>query len=76
MAEGLRVTREDVGLPGSSSQESDTAPLDLRAVREKAERSAIVSALARTNNNIAKAAEELGVSRPTLYDLMNRLMIK
>ena len=53
-----------------------TSDLDLRAVREVAERQAVVAALARTDSNIQKAAELLGVSRPTLYDLMRRLGIK
>ena len=44
--------------------------------REHAERQAIVAALARSNGNILKASEILGVSRPTLYDLMHRLAIK
>jgi two-component system NtrC family response regulator len=77
MAEGDRLTCDDLGLPapraGSASQASD---LDLRTVREAAERQAIVGALARTNGNIVKAAELLGVSRPTLYDLMHRLGLK
>jgi two-component system NtrC family response regulator len=51
-------------------------PLDLRAVREEAERKAVIAALARANNNVLKAAELLGVSRPTLYDLMHRLGLK
>jgi two-component system NtrC family response regulator len=78
MSEGQRVTREDVGLDADADAPAATEPplMDLRAVREAAERKAIVAALARSNNNIAKAAETLGVSRPTLYDLMNRLMIK
>jgi two-component system NtrC family response regulator len=50
--------------------------LDLRSVRDAAERQAVVAALARSNNNIVRAAEILGVSRPTLYDLMRRLAIK
>jgi two-component system NtrC family response regulator len=50
--------------------------LDLRAVRDSAERGAIVAALGRVNGNIVKAAELLGVSRPTLYDLMHRLGLK
>jgi len=41
-----------------------------------AERAMVVTALARTNGNLAKAAELLGVSRPTLYDLMRRLTIQ
>jgi two-component system, NtrC family, response regulator len=77
MADGDRLTCDDLGLPppkaGSDSPNSD---LDLRTVREAAERQAIVGALARTNGNIVKASEMLGVSRPTLYDLMKKLSIK
>jgi transcriptional regulator of acetoin/glycerol metabolism len=40
------------------------------------ERQAVLGALARSNGNIVKASELLGVSRPTLYDLMRRLSIK
>lgn len=78
MADGNRVTCEDIGLanPAQASDDLDKSLFDLRSVREKAEREAIVSALARTNGNIAKASELLGISRPTLYDLMNRLVIK
>ena len=50
--------------------------LNLRAIRDKAERGAVVTALARTNGNIVKASELLGITRPTLYDLMNRLAIR
>ena len=56
--------------------EGGAAELDLRAAREAAERQAIVAALARANGNIVKASELLGVSRPTLYDLMKKLAIK
>ncbi|TDP74589.1 PEP-CTERM-box response regulator transcription factor [Roseateles toxinivorans] len=78
MADGNRVGCDDIGLPSPETllDEGEKGVLDLRTVREKAEREAIVSALARTNGNIAKASELLGVSRPTLYDLMNRLVIK
>lgn len=78
MAEGGRITAVDLGLPAGLTVEQDPAPvdLDLRRVREVAERQAILSALAWTDSNIAKAAELLGVSRPTLYDLMNRLSIR
>jgi two-component system NtrC family response regulator len=79
MADGGRVTAEDLGLPvpGAPAVADDAASdLDLRKVREAAERQAILAALARTNSNIVKASELLGVSRPTLYDLMHRLAIK
>ena len=44
--------------------------LDLRAARESADRSAIAQALARAEGNISNTAKLLGVSRPTLYDLL------
>jgi two-component system, NtrC family, response regulator len=81
MADGQRVGTEDIGLPvpgASGDAEGNDAErdLDLRTVREAAERQAIIAALARANSNIAKASEILGVSRPTLYDLMHKLAIK
>jgi two-component system, NtrC family, response regulator len=78
MAEGQRVTAEDLGLRSAEDPENDKngSSLDLRTARENAERTTVVAALARTDGNIAKAAELLGVSRPTLYDLMHRLVIK
>jgi two-component system, NtrC family, response regulator len=78
MAEGPRVTAEDIDLPvpGATDVAVESPDLDLRTVRENAERQAIIAALARANSNIVKASEILGVSRPTLYDLMHRLAIK
>jgi len=78
MADSERVTCADLGLPfaGDGAEKPDRPDLDLRTAREAAERQAIVTALARSNGNIVKASEMLGVSRPTLYDLMRRLTIK
>jgi two-component system, NtrC family, response regulator len=78
MADTDRLTCEDLGLPSPASDDgsAERSDLDLRTVREAAERQAIVAALARSNGNIVKASEILGVSRPTLYDLMRRLSIK
>lgn len=60
--------------------ELDTAPVermsyDLKGIREKVERQAIVRAISHVNGKIAPAAELLGVSRPTLYDLIKKLNI-
>ena len=73
MADGQQITAEDIGL-----QNLNTASefIDLRQVREDAERRAVALALARADGNMVRAAEILGISRPTLYDLMHRLGLK
>ena len=77
MADGARVGAADLGLPGSAPATDALDDLvDLRTARERAERAAVVAALARTGDNVARAADLLGVSRPTLYDLLHRLAIK
>jgi two-component system NtrC family response regulator len=73
MADGNAITVADVGL-GSSDDPADT--LNLRQVREHAERNAVLRVLGRVNGNLSKAADMLGVSRPTLYDLMHRFGLK
>jgi two-component system NtrC family response regulator len=45
-------------------------------VREQAEMNAVLRALGRSNGNLSRAADLLGVSRPTLYDLMHRFGLK
>jgi len=75
MADGTQITRDDVGLT-SAKPEDDGNSLDLRVIRDNAERGAVIAALGRVNGNMVKAAELLGVSRPTLYDLMHRLGLK
>ena len=70
MAEGKLVSAEDLTL----AQPADGGViLPLREVRQKAEAAAVQRALAITSGNISKAAELLGVTRPTLYDLMERI---
>lgn len=67
MADGKRVTAADLDLDEAAA---DADPISLRAVREAADRAAIRRALARTDGNISGAAKLLGISRPTLYDLL------
>ena len=74
MADGSHITREDIGL--ESEVVDGVEYIDLRKVRDDAEREAIVIALGRTNGNLLRTSEILGVSRPTLYDLMHRLGLK
>ena len=75
MADGNQISREEVGLNPPEASENDGS-LDLRAIRDNAEKRAIIAALGRVNGNMVKAAELLGISRPTLYDLMHRLSLK
>ncbi len=72
MTEGKRVTAEDLSLERSETGDS---VLPLREVRQRAESEAIQRALAITGGNISKAAELLGITRPTLYDLMQRTTV-
>ncbi len=66
MAEGKLVTAADLDL----APPADIAGLNLRAAREAADRRAIGRALAQVDGNISGAARLLGISRPTLYDLL------
>ena len=75
MADGNQITADDIGLTVMGGGEDDRS-LDLRVLRDAAEQRAVIAALARVNGNIAKAADLLGVSRPTLYDLMHKLGLK
>lgn len=74
MAEGSQITAADLGFETEDNTELEA--LKLRQVRDAAERRAVISVLGRANGNIAKAADILGVSRPTLYDLMHRFGLK
>ena len=73
MAEGRQVTAVDLGLA-----EADVSPpnLNLREVRREAETRAIRRALATSNDNVSQAAKLLGITRPTLYDLMEKYGIQ
>jgi two-component system NtrC family response regulator len=72
MAEGKFVTAADLGLAVVDSPPS----LNLRVVRQSSETNAIRQALTRTSGNISRTAELLGVTRPTLYDLMAKYGIR
>ena len=66
MSEGPLVAARDLDQAPPEAVNS----LDLREARRRAERDAIEMALAHSEGNISKAAKLLGVSRPTLYDLV------
>jgi len=75
MSDGKWVTAADLDLPGSRESAAEPLPINLRAAREVADRRAIRQALSRTENNISGAAKLLGISRPTLYDLMKQYQL-
>jgi two-component system NtrC family response regulator len=69
MTDGPLVTAADLDL---ASGEDDAKSLDIRSARARAEREVIQLALAQASSNLSKAAKLLGISRPTLYDLMQQ----
>ena len=69
MADGKFVTAADLGI---AVGEEETLSLNLREVRQQSESKAIRVALTKSYGNISKAAEMLGITRPTLYDLLNK----
>jgi two-component system NtrC family response regulator len=73
MSEGQRITTADLEL--ESLTPGRRPGLTLKQAREAVEKEVIERALARHKSKISRAAEELGVSRPTLYDLMEKLGI-
>jgi two-component system NtrC family response regulator len=74
MADGPRVSAEDLGLEAASSTGQEG--LNLRQAREEAEKRAIRNALALCEQRIAQAADMLDVSRQTLYDFMEKYALK
>jgi two-component system NtrC family response regulator len=69
MADGKLITAEDLDL---APRDEGSLPVNLKAAREEADRRVIRQALARTESNISSAARLLGISRPTLYDLLKQ----
>ncbi|HEX7876905.1 MAG TPA: PEP-CTERM-box response regulator transcription factor [Sphingobium sp.] len=74
MADGKLVTAADLDLDGDRMAGNDV--VNLKAAREMADRRAIRRAIARTDGNISGAAKMLGISRPTLYDLLKQYQMQ
>jgi len=74
MADGKLVTAADLDFQGSTTAEVEMS-INLRAAREVADRRAIRQAMSRAENNISGAAKLLGISRPTLYDLLKQYQL-
>ena len=75
MTSGARVTAKDLELEESQGVVFSDAQLTLKQARENVEREMIQQSLKRNSGRITSAAAELGISRPTLYELMEKLQI-
>ncbi|RPH66374.1 MAG: PEP-CTERM-box response regulator transcription factor [Burkholderiales bacterium] len=73
MADGNTIRTDDLGLDTPGAQ---AVLPSLRQAREEAERQAVLKVMAHVDGNVARAADLLGVSRPTLYDLLNRFGLR
>ncbi|MEN6509232.1 MAG: PEP-CTERM-box response regulator transcription factor [Smithella sp.] len=72
MSEGKKITLEDLEMQSVAGVKQSIL---LKDARENLEKELILKAIARNENNLTKAASDLGISRPTLYDLMGKLGI-
>jgi two-component system NtrC family response regulator len=75
MTSGARVTAKDLELEEGQGVVFSDAQLTLKQARENVEREMIQQSLKRNSGRITSAAAELGISRPTLYELMEKLQI-
>jgi two-component system NtrC family response regulator len=76
MADGKSVTAADLDLASPAAEDHELLLINLRAAREVADRKAIRHAMSRSDNNISGAAKLLGISRPTLYDLLKQYRLQ
>jgi two-component system NtrC family response regulator len=74
MAEHKQITANDLELKGDSADE--LATFNLREIRDRTDRQAIVRALNHVGGKISQAADLLGISRPTMYDLLRKFDLK
>ncbi|HEX9807011.1 MAG TPA: helix-turn-helix domain-containing protein, partial [Alteraurantiacibacter sp.] len=70
MADGKLIGAEDLDLGDVHGEGEQT--LNLKSAREQVDRKVIRHALARSEGNISSTARMLGISRPTLYDLLKQ----
>lgn len=69
MTDEKKITAEDLEISGPLHKQER---LSLKEARDMVEKEMVIKAMARNDGNLTKAAAELGVSRPTLYDLMEK----
>jgi two-component system NtrC family response regulator len=75
MADGKLVTKDDLDMAGRGDEPGESH-LNLRSAREAADRVAIRRAMTQSEGNISLASKLLGISRPTLYDLIKQYRIQ
>ncbi|MBU3070858.1 PEP-CTERM-box response regulator transcription factor [Aestuariicella sp. G3-2] len=73
MADNNHITAEDLEIEFDPAEKT---PLNLKQIREEAERNAILRALNHSNDNISETAKSLGVTRPTLYNMLEKYNLK
>jgi len=76
MADGSQISAEDLELGSVLSDDREDMALNLRQVRETAEREAIQRAMACASDNVSEASNLLGVTRPTLYSMLEKYGLK
>jgi two-component system NtrC family response regulator len=73
MADSSQISAEDLEL---GDPVNEPVPLNLKSVRESAEFKAVSRAMNHANHNVSDAANALGITRPTLYKLLERMGLK
>ena len=74
MCDGAMVSADDLDLPVPAAEDvPEEDVLNLRVARSRVERLCVQRAMARAEGNVTRAAELLGVTRPTLYDMLEKL---
>jgi two-component system, NtrC family, response regulator len=74
MSEGALAEPEDLGFTTARGEKcvAESISCTLKEARDRVEKEMVVAALDRNNGNIARSAEDLGISRPTLYDILKK----
>ena len=72
ISDNSMITAEDLGFFDYQENADEVSDLNLKAVRERAESDAIRTAFAQSKHNMSRTAELLGVTRPTLYSLIEK----
>lgn len=73
MADGINLTLDDLELEPA---ENAPLPLNLKEVRDHAEHKAVLRAMTHCDNNVTDASNALGITRPTLYNLLDKYNMK